>query len=148
MRSDVAMSASSRGHFRLVHVDADADHGVMDAVRLGMHFGKDAGKFSAADEQIVRPANVEETDVQVLRRRHRGRRGPRRASAAAHAQAESAAAAAPCNEFPRIFRKAICAQRVRGRRFVLRREPQRRAARLASPSCIATVLVESILKKW
>src|ERR1700747_1900523 len=40
------------GHFRLVHVDADADHGVMDAVRLGVHFGEDAGKFSPAEKEI------------------------------------------------------------------------------------------------
>src|ERR1700752_4988558 len=47
------------GHFCLVHIDADADDGVMDAVGLGVHFGEDAGKFSAAEKQVVGPADVE-----------------------------------------------------------------------------------------
>ena len=50
------------GHFRLVHVDADADDGVVDAVWLGVHFGEDAGEFSAAEEKIVGPADVEIVD--------------------------------------------------------------------------------------
>src|SRR4029077_6784156 len=49
-------------HFRLVHIDADANNGVMDAVGLGVHFGEDAGKFSTAEEEIVGPADVEAMD--------------------------------------------------------------------------------------
>ena len=52
-------------HLGLVHVDADADDGVVDAVGLGVHFRQDAAKFACAaafggarDHQIVGPANV------------------------------------------------------------------------------------------
>ena len=34
----------------------------MDAVGFGVHFGEDAGKFSAAEEEIVGPADVEIVD--------------------------------------------------------------------------------------
>jgi len=50
------------GHLGLVHIDADADDGVMDAVGLGVHFGEDAGKFSAAEKQVVGPSDVEVMD--------------------------------------------------------------------------------------
>ena len=50
------------GHVALVHVDADADDGVMDAIGLGVHFGEDAAEFSAAEEKIVGPADVEVVD--------------------------------------------------------------------------------------
>src|ERR1700720_1020678 len=53
------------GHFRLVHVDADADHGVMNAVWFGVHFGEDAGKFSSTEKQIVGPADIQ-IPVKVL----------------------------------------------------------------------------------
>jgi len=49
-------------HFGLVHIDADADDGVVDAVGLGVHFSEDAGKFSAAEKQVVGPADVEVVD--------------------------------------------------------------------------------------
>jgi hypothetical protein len=48
------------GHFRLVHVDADADDGVVHAVGLGVHLGEDAGEFLAVREEIVGPADVGE----------------------------------------------------------------------------------------
>jgi len=47
------------GHFGLVHIDADADDGVMDAVGFGVHFGENAGKFPATEEEVVGPADVE-----------------------------------------------------------------------------------------
>lgn len=56
-------------HFRLIYVDANADHGVMDAVGLGVHFGEDAGKFSPAEKQIVGPADIQIPVVQFFRAR-------------------------------------------------------------------------------
>src|ERR1700752_2093186 len=46
-------------HFCLVPVEAAADDGVVDAVRLGVHFGEDAREFSTAEKKIVGPSDVE-----------------------------------------------------------------------------------------
>ena len=147
MRSDVAMSGEIGGHFRLVHVDADADDGVVDAIGLGVHLGEDAAEFLAADEQVVGPANVGERG-RVSSARRRARRGRDQREQRRVRRGNRRPQQNRARRCPRIFSE-IHVRPARPRPAVC--SSARTTAPCGSPArprCMATVLVESVLKKW
>ncbi len=54
-------------HLRLIHVHANSDDGIMNAIGLGAHLGEYAAEFTSADEEIIRPANIG-PHIEIFRR--------------------------------------------------------------------------------